>query len=202
MRIVVDTNVFTGAAPKELSWPGSVIRWLDKFDGLLKKSVTEQEVFAVLQRPRIADDVTPLYALRLRRIFGAAELVTITLPVRACRDPKDEIPRTGGQWSRRCHCLRRHGFAYPRYLPGNPVYYARRLRSRPSALRQATSHGNAAVFSFRPWRIFQYVKLERVQSLLADSLRLPSINMIGEVGCPLAVAAFFSSIRFFAFSPI
>jgi putative PIN family toxin of toxin-antitoxin system len=90
MRIVVDTNVFISAALKELSWPGSVIRWLDRLDGLLKTAVTEQEVFAVLRRPRIADDVIPHYAGRLRQIFDAAELVTITETVTACRDPKDD----------------------------------------------------------------------------------------------------------------
>lgn len=90
MRIVVDANVFISAALKETSWPGAVIRWLDRFGGLLKTAVTEQEVFEVLQRPRIADDVVPLHAVRLRRIFAAAELVTITERVTECRDPKDD----------------------------------------------------------------------------------------------------------------
>lgn len=61
MRVVVDTNVFISAALKESSWPGAVVRWLDEFGGLLKTAVTEQEVFAVLQRPRIAEDVLPLH---------------------------------------------------------------------------------------------------------------------------------------------
>ena len=90
MRLVVDTNVFISAALKELSWPGTVIRWLDRFGGLLKTEVTEQELFEVLQRPRIAEDVVPLHAVRLRRIFAAAELVTIAERVSGCRDPKDD----------------------------------------------------------------------------------------------------------------
>jgi len=90
MRVVVDTNVFVSAALKESSWPGAVIRWLDKFGGLLKTAVTEQEVFEVLQRPRIAEDVVPLHAARLRRIFSAAELVAVTERVTGCRDPKDD----------------------------------------------------------------------------------------------------------------
>ena len=90
MRIVVDTNVFVSAALKELSWPGMVVRWVEEFGGLLKTSITEQEVFAVIQRPRIADNVPPLFGSRLRRIFAVSELVAITERVAACRDPKDD----------------------------------------------------------------------------------------------------------------
>ena len=91
MRIVVDTNVFISAALKESSWPGAVIRWLDRFGGLLKTAVTEQEVFEVLQRPRIAEDVVPLHADRLRRIFATAKLVTISERVTGCRDPMPDL---------------------------------------------------------------------------------------------------------------
>jgi len=90
MKIVVDTNVFISAAFKELSWPGMVVRWVDKFGGLLKTPATEREVFEVVQRPRIAENTVPLFAARLRRIFAGAELVTITERVAACRDPKDD----------------------------------------------------------------------------------------------------------------
>jgi putative PIN family toxin of toxin-antitoxin system len=90
MKLVVDTNVFVSAAFKELSWPGMVVRWVDKFGGLLKTSATEQEIFDVVQRPRIAENTVPLFAARLRQIFAAAELVTITERVAACRDPKDD----------------------------------------------------------------------------------------------------------------
>ncbi len=58
--------------------------------GLLKTSATEQEVFEVLQRPHSAEDTPPLFADRLRRIFAAAELVTIAERVTACRDSKDD----------------------------------------------------------------------------------------------------------------
>ncbi len=90
MRVVVDTNVFISAALKESSWPGAVVRWLERFDGLLKTSATEQEVFEVLQRPRIAEDIVPLYTVRLQRLFAGAELVAITEAVAGCRDPKDD----------------------------------------------------------------------------------------------------------------
>ena len=90
MRLVVDTNVFVSAALKEASWPAGTVRWLAAYDGLLKTPATEGEVFAVLQRPRIAPKITPLFLDHLRRLFAAAELVTITERVAACRDPKDD----------------------------------------------------------------------------------------------------------------
>ena len=90
MRLVVDTNVFISAVLKESSWPGMVIRWLDEHDGLLRTSSTEQEVFAVLERPRIASHVIPAFVARIHRIFDAAERVTIREQVTGCRDPRDD----------------------------------------------------------------------------------------------------------------
>lgn len=90
MRVVVDTNVIVSAAFKESSWPASVIRWVGNFGGLLKSTATEQEVFKVLQRPRIARNTVPLFNLRLRQIFDDAALVTIIERIAACRDPKDD----------------------------------------------------------------------------------------------------------------
>jgi uncharacterized protein len=90
MRLVVDTNVFVSAALKESSWPASAVRWLGKYSGLLKTSATEREVLEVLQRPRISPKVAPVFLDNVRRVFAAAELVTITERVAACRDPKDD----------------------------------------------------------------------------------------------------------------
>jgi putative PIN family toxin of toxin-antitoxin system len=90
MRIVVDTNVFISAAFKETSWPGMVVRWVERFGGLLKTAATEEEIFEVMQRPRIAENTVKLFAVRLRRIFAAAELVTVSERVAECRDPKDD----------------------------------------------------------------------------------------------------------------
>jgi len=90
MRVVVDTNVIISAAFKESSWPGAVIRWVGNFGGFLKSTITEQEVFQVLQRPRIAQNTLPLFHVRLRQIFADAELVTITEHIAAGRDPKDD----------------------------------------------------------------------------------------------------------------
>jgi putative PIN family toxin of toxin-antitoxin system len=56
----------------------------------LKTHVTEQEAMAVLNRPRIASKIDPSFLDNLRRVFGAAELVSITERVAGCRDPDDD----------------------------------------------------------------------------------------------------------------
>lgn len=89
-ELVVDTNVFVSAALKESSWPALVIRWLAVNGGLLKTPKSELEVFAVLKRPRISENVLPLFAKHIRPIFDAAELVPLTEQVRVCRDHKDD----------------------------------------------------------------------------------------------------------------
>jgi len=90
MRLVVDTNVFVSAALKGSSWPGAVIRWLDRFGGLLKSTVTEAQVIDVLQRPHFASKLPPFYLGDVRRILAAAELVAIVERVIECRDPTDD----------------------------------------------------------------------------------------------------------------
>jgi putative PIN family toxin of toxin-antitoxin system len=90
MRVVIDTNVFVSAALKESSWPAIAVRWVDSYGVLLKSLGTEQELMQVLQRPRFAPKILPLFTANLERMFAAAELVTITEQVAACRDPKDD----------------------------------------------------------------------------------------------------------------
>jgi putative PIN family toxin of toxin-antitoxin system len=90
MMVVVDTNVFVSAALKESSWPAIAVRWIDKYGILLKSLSTEQEVMQVLQRPRFAPKILPLFTDNLSRMFATAELVTITEHVAVCRDPKDD----------------------------------------------------------------------------------------------------------------
>jgi putative PIN family toxin of toxin-antitoxin system len=90
MRLVVDTNIFVSAALKEASWPAETIRWIATYGGLLKSAITEQELLAVLQRPRIAPKIEPGFFDRLRRMLAVAELVTIAEHVAACRDPDDD----------------------------------------------------------------------------------------------------------------
>jgi uncharacterized protein len=90
MRIVVDTNVLVSASLKISSWPGSTLRWIGKYGGFLKTDATEKEAMAVLQRPHIAPKIAPFFLDDLRRVFAAAELVTITEQIVACRDPTDD----------------------------------------------------------------------------------------------------------------
>jgi uncharacterized protein len=90
MRLVVDTNIFVSAALKEASWPAGTLRWIDKYGGLLKSNITEQEVLAVLQRPRFAAKIAPSFLDHIRRMLAAAELVTIAERLAACRDPADD----------------------------------------------------------------------------------------------------------------
>ena len=90
MRLVVDTNVFVSAALKHESAPGNTLRWVAQYGGLLKTSATEREVMRVLQRPYFAPKIAPFFLENLRRVFAAAELVTITEHIIACRDPNDD----------------------------------------------------------------------------------------------------------------
>jgi predicted nucleic acid-binding protein len=73
-----------------VSSPGSTVRWLERHGGLLKTGATEQEIVEVLGRPRIAPKIAPFVVDNIRRIFAAAELVTIAERIAACRDPKDD----------------------------------------------------------------------------------------------------------------
>jgi uncharacterized protein len=90
MRVVVDTNVIVSASLKISSWPGSTLRWIARYGGLLKTAATEQEVMEVLQRPYLAPKIAPFFVDDLRRVFAAAELVTITERIAVCRDPTDD----------------------------------------------------------------------------------------------------------------
>ena len=59
-------------------------------DGLLKTAATEREVVAVLQKPRIAQNIPLSFLDNVRRLLAAADLVAITERVAGCRDPKDD----------------------------------------------------------------------------------------------------------------
>ena len=100
MRLVVDTNVFVSAALKESSWPGHTIRLIGRYGGLLKSAATEQELLDVLQRPRFAPKIAPVFLEGVCRILAAAELVAITERLTLCRDPADnkflELAVNGG----------------------------------------------------------------------------------------------------------
>jgi putative PIN family toxin of toxin-antitoxin system len=90
MRVVVDTNVFISAALKERSRPNDAIHLAAEHDRLLKSTTTEQELFITLARPRLAPLIPQRFLLWLKDVLAAAELVTITERIVACRDPKDD----------------------------------------------------------------------------------------------------------------
>ena len=90
MRLVVDTNVFVSAALTESSWPGHTILLIGRYGGLLKSAATEQELLDVLQRPRFAPKIAPVFLDGVHRILAAAELIAIIERLTLCRDPADD----------------------------------------------------------------------------------------------------------------
>jgi putative PIN family toxin of toxin-antitoxin system len=57
---------------------------------LLKSLATEQQLFEVLARPYFASLIDPEARAWLKKLMAAAELVTITERIAACRDPTDD----------------------------------------------------------------------------------------------------------------
>lgn len=90
MRVVIDTNVFISAALKEKSPPGTAVHLAAEKHLLLKSTITEQELFVTLARPRLAPLIPPRFRDWLSEVLAAAELVAITERIAACRDPKDD----------------------------------------------------------------------------------------------------------------
>jgi len=90
MRVVVDTNVLVSAALKQQSMPGMTALLVERRGGLLKSLATEQQLFEVVSRPRLASLIDPETQAWLKKLMAAAELVTITERIVACRDPTDD----------------------------------------------------------------------------------------------------------------
>src|SRR5580658_8730243 len=90
MRVVVDTNVFISAALKERSPPATAVHMTVEGHVLLKSTITEQELFVTLARPRLAPLIPPRFVDWLHELMAGAELVQITERIVACRDPKDD----------------------------------------------------------------------------------------------------------------
>jgi putative PIN family toxin of toxin-antitoxin system len=84
------TNVFVSAAPKEKSLPGMTAHIVAESGVLLNSTITERELFTTLARPRLAPLIPPRFRDWLSEVLAAAELVTITDRITACRDPKDD----------------------------------------------------------------------------------------------------------------
>ena len=90
MRVVVDTNVLVSAALKQKSMPGMTALLVERRGGLLKSLATERQLFEVVARPSLASLIDPETQVWLKNLMGAAELVTITERIVACRDPTDD----------------------------------------------------------------------------------------------------------------
>ena len=88
--MVVDTNVLVSAALKQQSMPGMAVLLVERRGGLLKSIATEQQLFEVVARPRLASLIDPEAQAWLQKLMVAAELVTITERIVACRDPTDD----------------------------------------------------------------------------------------------------------------
>lgn len=90
MRVVVDTNVFVSAALKDKSFPALALHVVEQRGTLLKSAVTERQLFEVLARPGLAALIDQASVDRMHRLMAAAELVTITECIAACRDATDD----------------------------------------------------------------------------------------------------------------
>ena len=90
MRVVVDTNVFVSAALKDTSLPALAVHVVGQRGTLLKSLATERHLFEVAARPHLAALIAPAALGWLRTLLAAAELVTITERIAACRDPTDD----------------------------------------------------------------------------------------------------------------
>src|SRR5260370_33504092 len=86
MRVVVDTNVFVSAALKDQSLPALAVHIVEERDVLLKSLATERQRFDVLARPHFALLIAPATHAWFRDLLAAAETVTITGGITACRD--------------------------------------------------------------------------------------------------------------------
>jgi uncharacterized protein len=90
MRVVLDTNVLVSAALKQKSMPGMAALIAERRGRMLKSVATEQQLFEVVARPYLASLIDPEAQIWLKKLMAAAELVTITERIAACRDPTDD----------------------------------------------------------------------------------------------------------------
>lgn len=90
MRIVVDTNIFISAALKDKSLPFIAAHTAIQHGTILKSTATEAQLFDVLARPYFDRVVATATRDWLKGVMAAAESVTITERIVACRDPTDD----------------------------------------------------------------------------------------------------------------
>jgi uncharacterized protein len=90
MRIVLDTNILVSAALKRNSMPGMAAHVVERRGVLLQSLVTERQLFEVLARPYFDALIDPETRAWLKQLLTAAEPITITERIAACRDPTDD----------------------------------------------------------------------------------------------------------------
>jgi uncharacterized protein len=90
MRVVVDTNVLVSAALKDRSLPAIALRLAIQRGVILKSTATERQLIDVLARPYFSSLITPSTRTWLVEVLDAAEPVSITEKIEACRDPTDD----------------------------------------------------------------------------------------------------------------
>jgi putative PIN family toxin of toxin-antitoxin system len=90
MRVVLDTNVFVSAALKDKSLPALAVHIVAQRGVLLKSIATERQLFDVLARPYLASLIAPATQDWFEKLLAAAQAVTITERIAACRDPTDD----------------------------------------------------------------------------------------------------------------
>jgi predicted nucleic acid-binding protein len=70
--------------------PGLAALVVDRGGGLLKSIATERQLFDVVARRYFASLIDAETRVWLRKLMDAAELVTVTERISACRDPTDD----------------------------------------------------------------------------------------------------------------
>ncbi len=90
MRVVLDTNVLVSAALKRNSTPAAAAQAVERGGVLLKSPATERQLFKVVARPYFVPLIGHDTMAWLRRLMSAAELITISERIAACRDPTDD----------------------------------------------------------------------------------------------------------------
>jgi len=96
MRMVLDTNVLVSAALKQKSMPGMAALVVERRGGLLKSPQPKNSYSRSLRAPILprcpyfASLTDPETQAWLKKLMAAAELVTLTERIVACRDPTDD----------------------------------------------------------------------------------------------------------------
>jgi uncharacterized protein len=90
MRVVIDTNVLVSAVLKDQSLPALAVHVIEQRGVLLKSTATERQLFDVLARPYFVSLIAPAAHAWLKKLLAAAEAVTVTERIVACRNPTDD----------------------------------------------------------------------------------------------------------------